>query len=448
MKIYSIQLISFFVALSSALSAQNLHQVWEKQFNRSNKAGSNHSYITTLDSNLYLAMQEGNYLEFNDAGDSIRSGSTKGVLQYVEALEADNSSIYIGGGDLDSAQVAKLDKDYNQVWIKTVQRGGFKTEVRSIMIDSGNVYTCGTYSNQNPFITKLSANGDSLWSIVINKNIFSSFSNMKKLSDGNFLATGNTDDYPLVVKFNSQGDTIWTYTDFGFISFNRTNIHEFSNGEIFVLFQTKGITFSALGKNISDLSLSQQFSDMLVSNDSIYMFGRETSKRYPYVEVHSIGANNSISLIGGKTFSNYLIQDQTNGFDGVTECLGGGFVAGGMVRDSFNLPAFSKIYRAVKFNGNIHMQDTTSKPSGVFEFNSGGDDLTIFPNPSKGMVKIMEQDARLISVINALGTKVPVEFTQNLEFDLKQLPNGIYWFMFEYKGRIVSSKVVLNKEGL
>ena len=171
-----------------------------------------------------------------------------------------------------------------------------------------------------------------VWTMTVPQSSFSNFSSIIKLKDGNFLASGNYDDYPLAVKFDANGDTIWTYSNFLFISFSLSSAFEKPNGEIVLVPERKFVTLDANGKEKSVVDLTSSFLDLAIEKDTVYLTG--VKDNMPYLESRSLNLD-SISSI--RLTENISAVNGGGVFNSATACIGGGFIAAGRARDSVNI---------------------------------------------------------------------------------------------------------------
>ena len=130
--------------------------------------------------------------------------------------------------------------------------------------------------------------------MVLLQNTFANFSSIIKLKYGNFLASGNLDDYPIAAKFDSNGDAIWTYSNLLFISFSYNSAFEKPNGEIVLVLERKFITFDANDKEKSVNDITSSFFDLHVEKDTVYLAG--TKDKIPYVESRTMNLDSISSL--------------------------------------------------------------------------------------------------------------------------------------------------------
>jgi hypothetical protein len=69
----------------------------------------------------------------------------------------------------------------------------------------------------------------------------------------------------------------------------------------------------------------------------------------------------------------------------------------------------------------------------------------LYPNPSTGIFKLMQSGTELtasqVIVVNALGNKVAA-FNNTSQFNISNLPAGMYWCKIVINGKIFSEKLL------
>lgn len=416
-----ILIISTGVLLSMTIMAQRLDQNWVKQFDRLSLYSE--ALITTIDSNKYLGVYGDKYYEFDNKGDSTKSATTDFGLDERKSISFHNGSIYIGGVKDRKPAIAKIDLNYDTVWTKTLPLGNFTRGISAIYNDGSDIYVGGSYDSRNSFIAKLNALGDTIWTLPLQQTTFSNFSSIIKLSDGNFLASGNLDDYPLAAKFDSNGDTIWTYTRPIFISFSKSNAFEKSTGDIVLIPERKFVTLDANGKEKSVDDLATTFNALHIENDTLYLSGSKNS--FPYVEVRTKNLDSLTSIVLTENIS-------TRGggvFTSSSACVNGGFVAVGRARDTVNVSANTWNFKLAKFNGGAvsttpadtsKSQDSASVVEAVRV-----QQLLVYPNPTRDWLIIETDNISSIRFYNSVGQLMEMK-QPSKQVDVSVFDNGVY----------------------
>ncbi len=324
----------------------------------------------------------------------------------------------VGAAFNNAPAIALRGSDMDTVWTKSL--GTSWGQVSAFLRDGDDFYGSG-YSSNTGQVWKFNASGDTAWSIAVPHSTFTNLSSMAKLSDGNFVAGGNLDDYPLVVKFSSSGDTVWTYTENIFISFQRSSIYEKANGEIVLIARDRAIVLNASGEKQAEINFSNDCFDLAIDGDNCLLVGSRTSgnfgnDRMPYIEIR----NENMDSLGMWEYSDFIHPPASNGLESVVATPTGGFIAAGKIRDSIEVLNNTYNVFAVRFNddliGGLEPIDELSQ-------------LSLYPNPTDGRLvitcdapigsfEVVDLQGRVILSDHAFGSKTVV--------DLSDLTRGYY----------------------
>ena len=407
-----------FIIQASALG-QVLSPNWLNQYDRVSLYQD--SKITPLSNNEYLLLHGLDYIILDTDGDSLSDGIINSELTSINAIITSGNEILVGGISTNGPTISKLNMNLDTVWNTTIFPLAFSRGVSAIYADGSDIYVGGSGQSNTPFISKLNMNGDTIWNTNLQQSTFSNLTSIIKLNDGNFLASGNVDDYPLAIKFDSSGDTIWTYQENIFISFTKANAFEKSNGDIVLIPHRKFITLNSSGTKISESDFTlNHYLDIVENGDTIYLIGSQrdalyNGNSYPIVEVR----NRNLDSLGGFIDSTNIYPLVSNRFSDGFLTSSGALVVSGVVRDSVNIIANTWNLLAAKFNGS----STTSiksvhKPPTI----------SVYPNPTKDLVyfnsssKIIE-----IQVINSIGKTVRNIQNHPQSISLEGLPSSTYF---------------------
>jgi hypothetical protein len=257
------------------------------------------------------------------------------------------------------------------------------------------------------------------WALLHNN--FANFSSIIKLKDGNFLASGNLDDYPIAAKFDSNGDVIWTYSNLLFISFSYNSAFDKPNGEIVLVLDRKFITLDANDKEKSVNDITSPFFDSHVEKDTVYLAG--TKGKMPYVESRTMNLDSISSL----RLTENIDPNGSGIFNSATACVNGGFVTAGRARDKVNMIANTWNVKLAKFNGGTFVapKDTTTKPTAVFG-NVETIDVVLYPNPANNVLKVSASAIQELHIYNTLGKEFEFEMIEN-QINVAQFEQGLYF---------------------
>ena len=415
------KLYYLFILLFCAVTVngQYLDTNWVNQYNR--VSFYQDSKITPLSNNEYLLLQGLNYIILNTDGDSLSDGTINSDLTSINAITTSGNEILVGGISTNGPMVSKLDMNLDTVWNTTIFPLAFSRGVGAIYADGSGIYVGGSGQSNTPFISKLNMNGDTLWNTNLPQTTFSNLTSIIKLNDGNFLASGNVDDYPLAIKFDSSGDTIWTYQETIFISFSKANAFEKSNGDIVLVPHRKFITLNSSGVKISESNFTlNYYLDIVENGDTIYLIGSQRSAQfngnnYPIIEVR----NRNLDSLGGFIDSTNIYPLVNNRFSDGFLTSNGALVVSGVIRDSVNITANTWNLLAAKFNGS---SVTSIKP--VHQPPT----ITVYPNPTKDLVNF-NSSSKIIKVllINSVGKIVKCIQNNSHTISLSGSPSGTYF---------------------
>ena len=405
--------------------SQRLDTNWVHQFDRVSSYSK--ALITTIDSNNYFTIYGDKYYVVNNAGDSVKAGSADYNVGFTGALASSSNGIFVGGTQDRKPAIAKLDMNYDTLWTKTVYDTRSSRGIASILLDGNDIYVGGSVNSREPFVSKLDQNGDTIWTMTVPQTSFSNFSSIIKLKDGNFLASGNYDDYPLAAKFDSNGDTIWTYSNRLFISFSQSSAFEKPNGDIVLVPERKFVTLDANGKEKSVVDLTSSFLDLVIEKDTVYLTG--VKDNMPYVESRTLNLDSISSL---RLTENISAVNGGGVFNSAITCVGGGFIAAGRVRDSVNIIANTWNVKMAKFNGGAFVPTPvdTSKPAdttNIAEHNKINK-LIVYPNPARDIINVDLEGIQELHIFNATGQELALD-SNAVQVDVSDFENGLYFIV-------------------
>ncbi len=281
-----------------------------------------HSALSpVLDNEDNLVFYTGNTLvmKLDSNGQSMWSKGFKTIDRLKIHIDSSNNIILVGRTEVNNHAVsnayqsefaggrdifiAKFDKNGIPIWSTSLGGTGYDTLVQSELDLDDNVVLCGSTNssdfplNDNPaqskfggdidvFMSKLSKNGDLMWSSYIGGSAYDSPQNFLIDNDNNIILTGNTDstDFPLkdaifsiytgqdvlgigrpyISKFTSDGELSWSTYIGGDGTDVVTQIKLNENDELLMLGMTSSISF--LGDNID---LSDTISELPISEPDL-----------------------------------------------------------------------------------------------------------------------------------------------------------------------------------
>jgi hypothetical protein len=413
-----------------SLQAQIMDTNWVRQYDR--VSSNSHPQIAEMPNGDYLVSQWDKYYQINTDGDSIDAAIENTSWGITYDMLGVSDGVLLTGSFNGHPAIAKMDTNFNIVW--STEINALSGSGRALHADGNDFYVSGKVGFNSCFISNFDAAGDTAWYLELEQFTFTQLTDIIKLSDGDFLASGNVDDYPLAVKFDASGDTVWTYTEYLFISFMKMNAFEKSNGNIVLLGERVMMELDDDGTKLSDTTFTiNQFYDMHYEDDTVYMFGyqRDTtwgSEKVPLVELR----NTNWDSLGSWTLNDGVHPTADNLFSDAIKTPGGGFIGVGKIRDSIDITANTYNILAVKFNdgaiADTNNNDTTDTVTGINR-QLAGSRLTIYPNPANDVlsiaasftindVKIIDMQGRIILRKNCA--------TKNEQLDIQSLENGYY----------------------
>ena len=350
------------IATSLILNAQQLDTTWLKQYDRVSYSGKVN--IAEASTNKFIVQHGTKYYEINGAGDSLTSGMFDTSLGNLgpRSFISENNYHYAGGWSGGGPSIAKMDVNYNILWNTTIITSSFGDGVHAILLDSNYIYVSGSHSSQRPFVAKLDSTGSVIWLKNFSQNSFANLTDLIKLQDGSYLASGNRDDYPLAIKFNSVGDTAWSYTENIFISFNYAAAAEKTNGNVVMVMRNKIIEIDTSGTRVDSVNALNEYNDIFRKGDTLYLFGTHrnqqfSSNNYAFVETRNLNLDSTNAWV--YNWSSHPTAN--NVFDKVIQTSTGGFIASGKHRDSINVLANTYNILVDRFNDSLRNTNTRVK---------------------------------------------------------------------------------------
>lgn len=235
----------------------NGNTVWDKVFRADEKYDNQHAFQTS-DGGFAIAGDGDPWLIKTDADGNVTWQQATSILGSSVKMESaeettDNGFIACGsaGGDgVDNAFIAKTNSLGVPEWLKTFSSEHDMRAMKAIETSDGGFAVAGT--KQHPtgggvnhgWLQKLSAAGDSLWSVVYGNTSDAKFNKLQETADGGFIligritAAGDSTSDIYLVKTNSTGAVEWEKTYGGL-----------NDDEGIAVIQTSdlGFTFIAMG---------------------------------------------------------------------------------------------------------------------------------------------------------------------------------------------------------
>ncbi len=417
-KLYLLFLITT-LAFSPNIRAQLLDTNWVRQYGELNPP-NNQSGVASISEEKYLVHHGNDFYFISSEGDSLGGGAFDNT-HVVRSIWSEDSLIFMGSVVNNEPVISRLDTNANILWSTSLFTSSFAEGVFAMMIDSQNLYVAGSHSSSNTFVAKLNYSGGIIWTKVYPQTTFANLSSLIKLKDGNYLASGNLDDYPLVIKFDAAGDTVWTYTENLFISFNKAAAFEKDNGEIVLAMRDRVIILDASGDLVSETrDKTKDFYDLISVADTLYFVGAYVDtaaspyKWYPFVEVRN---QNMDSLNAYQHNNGTNVQGR---FHAAMRSGGTSFVTVGPIRDSAGIATNTWNTVIARFN-NKDEQVTESIPS----MDSKQSSVNLYPNPVQDVLIIDCADLVKVVATDLLGKAHELAVTGGV-VPVSNLNAGIY----------------------
>lgn len=413
------------MVLSAVCLGQSVDTNWVEQYDR--VSATHKVEIAIMPDETYLIAQADQYYNIDINGDSLTSFVENTDFGWVRYMLGTDDGVLLAGTHNNKAAVAKMDDSFNIEW--TTEFPGNSGEAAALLQDGSDIYAAGLTGYNTDFISKLDTAGDTVWYTEIPQTTFTKLTSIIKLDDGNFLASGNLDDYPLAIKFNSSGDTLWTYFEYLFISFTEMSAFERANGEIVLIGERVVIELDDDGTKLSDTTYARRnFEDIMVDDSYVYLFGSRFedqygTDRYPYVEVR----DHDMDSISSFKLTDQIHSTAQNTFHGVVETPNGGMLASGKLRDSVNITGNTYNILAALFNDTIS-SDTTDTIVGISY--PSVNQMRAFPNPALERTQLYAVNVLgEINVYDVNGRLMKSIFTNERTYSLDITPfePGMYF---------------------
>jgi len=446
--------------------------VWAKTF--ADRNNFSNKVISLVDSNFLFMGSRINpdngmnalcCIKFNTDGDTLwnsfvdmgRSFEAKSVVQ-----TADQGFVIVGDIEYSSPVyskigIIKLDRWGSLIWGKEFQSGESRNYASDIVQNendstyfvSGNVYDTDNHQRKG-YLMKLSPDGELLWS-----NYYHSYLGYNNGSDINGILMDNDS---VVVALNAGPDCVMKLDLFGNVVWSKAynGYGEFCFNEIFnnKIIKTSDSTYSLLSySTVFNISTEGNFdksvffwmcvSDFVPDNNNGTMVvgnGPLLGVKKGIPNDPQIGIGNIDSLWNSYELCSYTSENPY--YDTIT-----------ISHENLD---FS--YEEIGVQVNLFYEFTTVELSnemscvafiGSTEENTDNSSLSIYPNPSDGMVWVKSKNGLLkgsISIINVNGKEVMNLKTDGVEttINLEQLPSGLYQFKYSSDKETEMYKLILQ----
>lgn len=401
--------------------------------------------------------------------------------------------------------VAKQDPSGNVSWLKKMGGSGVYEEGSDIVVDnSGNVYICGHYthsefanfpsefgnialpstgSQQNIFITKLDASGQTVWAKAYGSQNYSyeTASGIAIDDDGNLYVTGQFSDTMImdgivltaqnssspqayVAKINNSGVTQWAVNFKGDargidLAHNNGQLYVTGTYETDMTVGTTTLTRSGpsdifvinLNANTGSVGWAQKIGNNQVSSNGYGIAVANDNAIYVTGSFNGTLPLGNMSISSSGSSDALVIRLDGSGTPVWGKALGGNesdigtaiaasndlvHVAGYF----FGGPAQFGNTSLNSFGGNdvfvVKLKDDNT--TNIKGYASPGSGLRIYPNPSKNVLNMETKNATAIRIVDISGKTIVTRQLQQGKnaIDVTHLPGGIYFIQNEKYGGV------------
>lgn len=385
------------------------------------------------------------------------TGSVSNITQFPD------SSILMCGTFGSSSTVMKLTSGGNVTFARKYTGG----TPDAIVSSTGDIYTYG-YDGS---LLKVSNTGALVWEKFFKRNVTenASIKDVVELPNGTFIGVGNggsLNEHNFVVNFDVNGDTLWTEY-FGSLGMHLESVVAYSDGSFMACgsqasgCNTQLVKFNPTGGVVwhKVFATCPWYSPELLkgAGGNVYIIGSDLAMDIHIMKIDATGnvvwANNygstSNEYFGGATLSSnnqIVVVGTTLGFSTstgaymiVTDTLGSSacnISTSTVTSNPYSLSIYrgAQITTPATFNStSINLNTATPTSSvlcttvGVDELEINDMNLSVFPNPTHGMITLRLDEESTIEIITPLGTVVSTYKGTIGNNDLQlNIPNGIY----------------------
>ena len=472
--------------------------LWTKIYN-GNENDYGNTVQQTSDGGFVIVGQTGSVNGQTDSGDiwlikTNSDGDTLWTKQFdsggrddaVSVQQTSDNGFFIAGNKIipgssdEDIWIIRTDQNGDTIWSKTFG-GSIGDKIYSAQLTSdggfilaGRTFNTGTV--QDSWIIRMDANGDSIWTRVLNGPGNDYIRSIKETADGGFIATGfyfsttvGASDIWLI-RTNAVGDTLWTkiyngpyysYSfdygkdviqtpDGGFLVAARINgLPNTTNSNIWLL-RTDSNGDTLWTKEFGGLGIEEATSLQQTEDGDFIIAG------YTYDGTTSIDAWLIKTDSNGDTLWTKVYGDSSNDqFRSVSVTSDGGYVIVGYSSSFGSGDSDVWLLRLNSENSTV-VENEIDNPQNFMLFQN-------YPNPFNPSTKIKyvisnvetHRDASLrttLKVYDVLGNEVATlvdEFkpagSYEVEFIANQLPSGIYFYQLQSGESIQTKKLMLLK---
>ncbi len=214
----------------------------------------------------------------------------------------------LGGGGWQGMCVVRLSPMGNVIWDQFWRDGSYNDDGYSVNEDlNGDIIVAGKKGNLNPnlYMTKTSAEGDTLWSRIYGENAVDHCYSMVVTGGGNYILAGYTTSYGqpdgamLLMKTDTDGDEIWVEAYPGESTIECRTVHQTWEGGFILggtLYSLAGDDFYLMkvgldGTGVEDRQVSVLPSGFELSQPYPNPFNPSTTLYLDLVKTHPIAVN-------------------------------------------------------------------------------------------------------------------------------------------------------------
>ncbi|MCE3280517.1 MAG: hypothetical protein K0S44_2708 [Bacteroidetes bacterium] len=394
---------------------------------------------------------------------SVKETSDSGLV-----IAGYTNSVGFGGYDMFLVRTNKMG---DTIWTKTFGGSNWDFAYSAQQTTDGGFIIAGsTYSygegNSDMYLVKTNSNGDTTWTKTFGGSNDDEAKSVKQTSDGGYIIAGTTKSYGdlngdmYIVKTNVSGDTLWTYRFAGSLEDAAYDITE-TPSRYLVVGKTKSAA-SNFG-NFQGYTIELSFSGNVLNN---FDYGGSAEDGLNAVTYSSGGRfavlGYTYSYGGGAGTNDYYLFIH-NPFNGYHPCTFGGIkmdhayalqntADGGYIicGTSNSYSSFDHIYLVKTDSNGVSSGIVTTHVVGIGSNTEIKTDFIIYPNPTSNKLYLQLPDAPylIVRLHDMLGKELFSEKLRTgrseMEINVDEFANGLYFISIEYDGRISSKRLVIQ----
>ena len=395
-------------------------------------SGNAANAVELANGNVLVSTDAARIAEYTPTGTLVKDTSLTSEFTQITQMWGNSAGDYWIVGSGGNPARGKIYQSVNGA-VSTKRLGGFFNIHDIVQVNSNFYLAAELVSNSYPYLVKLDAQLDSVWSKDLYINSWNKATDIKYY-DGELLLAGFWDDYPAIWNYDTLGNQNWRYDSAQFISLNYAQAYKTASGYTYIG-RNLLINLDMNGNYVSQVHYPKNdFYGIIYQYQTTLMHGsnRDTS--------------NNVQPLIAAVDANYNIIDSVYYIFRPTTNHQSSFWGGlHLSNDDVFVNGYHSDDASTKHNIMAYLKGTVNS---IVE-NRMDPNLEVYPNPVQRMLTVESDNGiEVLEIVDLSGRRMFLkryQKTHRTELDLSHLSGGVYIVRItDFEGNRDQIKVLKN----